>query len=164
MKNRIKKRRPYVRRPLSAEAQAWLNIVPVGREFGSNDYERLARLDALADAAKASAERALASIDETLRVVAASNQRIELIEKLGEIHPGRILLREFIVPGGLTPEDVAASIDLPVDQMMKILQGAQPLTDTIAENLEQVFNMEADFWRNLQTEYDRRVPVIKPRR
>ncbi len=45
MKNRIKRRRPYVRPPRSAEEQAWLDIVPVGREFGSKDYERLSRFE-----------------------------------------------------------------------------------------------------------------------
>jgi hypothetical protein len=56
MKNRIKKRRLYARRkswyiPLISEDRAWLNMSPVGREFGSPDYERLAQLDALANTA-----------------------------------------------------------------------------------------------------------------
>jgi hypothetical protein len=102
MKNRIKKRRIYDRHQVSyirrtAEEQAWLDMVPVGREFGSKDYERLARLDAFADKAKAAAAGASVSIDKTLGFVAASNLRIEAMEKLDEIHPGEILLKEFIV-------------------------------------------------------------------
>lgn len=57
MKNRIKKRRIYklyqsYYTQLTAEDRAWLDIVPIGREFGSPDYERLIHLDALADAQK----------------------------------------------------------------------------------------------------------------
>ena len=65
MKNRIRKRQLYAhlytfalsaRFHLSAEDRAWLDMAPIGREFGSPDYERLARLDALGYAAKAAVE------------------------------------------------------------------------------------------------------------
>ncbi len=51
MKSRNYKQRLYARllgktNRRSAEEQAWLDIVPVGREFGSKDYERLVHLDA----------------------------------------------------------------------------------------------------------------------
>ena len=52
MSTRTRKRRVYARFRLrgkiiwlTAEERAWLNIVPVGREFGSKDYERLMVLD-----------------------------------------------------------------------------------------------------------------------
>lgn len=60
--------------------EGWNEIVPVGREFGSKDYERLAQLDALADAAKAAADRAAKSIDQTLQFVDSSNKRIQKLE------------------------------------------------------------------------------------
>lgn len=98
MKNRMRKKRLYSRwepkrKPryklaellatmpanfqLTAEDRAWLDMAPVGREFGSPDYERLVQLDALADAAKAAADRAGKSIDDMLSFVAESNKRIQ---------------------------------------------------------------------------------------
>ena len=71
MKNRMKKRRIYDRHQaayirMTAEEQAWLDMVPIGREFGSKDYERLAKLDALAELAAAAASRGSESVDQTL--------------------------------------------------------------------------------------------------
>ena len=86
MKNRTNKRRIYalyqsrsVRR--TDEEQAWLDVIPVGREFGSPDYERLLELDNLSDAAKAAADQAYASIDQARPYVAESNNRILDMEK-----------------------------------------------------------------------------------
>jgi len=67
--------------PISEDLQAWDHIVPVGREFGSKGYERFTQLDALADAAKAAADRASDSIDETRRFVEESNNRINALEE-----------------------------------------------------------------------------------
>lgn len=52
MKNRMRKRRLYEQQQarnirITAEDRLWLDMIPVGREFGSKDYERLERLDAL---------------------------------------------------------------------------------------------------------------------
>lgn len=81
MKNRIKKRQlyklyqgRYIR--LTAKDRAWLDMAPVGREFGSKDYERLVQLDALADVAKTAANQVSEFIDQTLQVVEESNNRI----------------------------------------------------------------------------------------
>jgi len=106
--------------------------------------------------AKALAVRASASTEETLRFVAESKLRIEAMEKLDEIHPGEILLKEFIEPCGITPEQLAASIGLPYKRMNALVQGSQPVTEDIARSLGLFFNMESSFWINLQVEYDRR--------
>lgn len=66
--------------PLTAEDRAWLDMAPVGREFGSPDYERLAQLDVLADTAKAAADRASDSVGATVRFCEESNHRIEALE------------------------------------------------------------------------------------
>lgn len=60
MKNRKAKRRIYAlamayfasQSRRSGQEFAWDSVRPVGREFGSRDYERMAKLDALADASK----------------------------------------------------------------------------------------------------------------
>jgi hypothetical protein len=66
---------------MTDEEYAWDRMPPVGREFGSPDYERLAALDALADEARAAADRAAASIDETIRFVDESNVRISKMDE-----------------------------------------------------------------------------------
>lgn len=66
---------------MTDEEYAWEYMRPVGREFGSPDYERLAALDALAEKAKSAADRAIAAIDTTLRSVDESNRRIQIMEK-----------------------------------------------------------------------------------
>jgi hypothetical protein len=86
MKNRLKKRRIYERyqnryAQWIAEDRAWLDMVPIGREFGSKDYDRLSQLDNLADAATAAAIRISKSIDQTLQTVEESNNRIREMEK-----------------------------------------------------------------------------------
>ena len=65
---------------LTDEEYAWEFVLPVGREFGSPDYERLAKLDAVAYAAKAAADRASESMDETERFVQKSKHWILLME------------------------------------------------------------------------------------
>jgi hypothetical protein len=86
MKNRLKKRQICERYPTryarwTAEDRAWLDIAPVGREFGSKDYERLSQLDALADAAAVAANRVSESIEPMLPAVEESNMQIGEIEK-----------------------------------------------------------------------------------
>jgi hypothetical protein len=60
--------------PRSEDEQAWLDMAPVGREFGSPDYERLMKEDA------AAADRSVAAIDDSLEFEAASNSRIDAME------------------------------------------------------------------------------------
>lgn len=134
MKNRLKKRQLHARRkgtvrsiPMSVEARCWLDTVRVGREFGSKDYERLAKIDALLDAAK-----------------------------LNEIPPGEILLKEFIEPHGMTVEQFSTAIGWPLDRVTGFIRGADPVNDDFALSLGLFFNMDARFWINLQAEYDRR--------
>lgn len=74
-----------------------------------------------------------------------------------EISSGEILLKEFCEPKGITLEQLAAHIGLPPHRMNDLAQGIQPITDDIALSLGLFFNMEAGFWRNLQSEYDRRM-------
>lgn len=66
---------------MTDEEYAWECMAPVGREWGSPDYERLTKLDALADAAEATANRASKSIDQSIQFVEESNNRIRAMEK-----------------------------------------------------------------------------------
>ncbi|MAF05067.1 MULTISPECIES: HigA family addiction module antitoxin [unclassified Herbaspirillum] len=90
-------------------------------------------------------------------------------KKLEEIHPGEILLEEFIKPMGMTAARVASDIDVPVSRISEIINGKRPVTVDTAVRLGVYFKMDPMFWLNLQSEYDVRIayrdllPVIKSR-
>jgi len=92
-----------------------------------------------------------------------------MAKKLNEIHPGEILLEEFIKPMGLTNARLAADLDVPTSRISEIVNKHRPITVDTAMRLAVFFNMEARFWLNLQAEYDVRtaettlLPEIKAR-
>ena len=92
-----------------------------------------------------------------------------MVRKLEEIHPGEILLEEFLRPMGVTNARLAGDIDVPTSRVSEIVNGKRPITVDTAIRLGLYFNMEARFWLNLQSEYDARVaerellPGIKAR-
>lgn len=76
---------------------------------------------------------------------------------LDEIHPGEILLEEFMKPLGITGRQLSADIDVPPSRISEIVNGERPITADTALRLGLFFSMDARFWINLQTEYDLRV-------
>jgi len=80
-----------------------------------------------------------------------------MIKLLDEIHPGEILLEDFMKPMGITAQRLAADIDVPPSRISDIVNGKRPITADTALRLGIFFAMEARFWLNLQTEYDIRI-------
>lgn len=80
-----------------------------------------------------------------------------MTELLDEIHPGEILLEEFMKPMGITARQLSADIDVPPSRISELIHGKRPITPDTALRLGIFFNMEPRFWLNLQTEYDLRV-------
>ena len=80
-----------------------------------------------------------------------------MAEMLDEIHPGEILLEEFMKPLGITARQLAADIDVPPSRISEIVNARRPITADTALRLGLFFRMEPRFWLNLQTEYDLRV-------
>lgn len=76
---------------------------------------------------------------------------------LEEIHPGEILLEEFMKPMKLTARQLAADIDVPPSRISELVHGRRPITADTALRLGLYFKMDARFWLNLQTEYDMRI-------
>ena len=76
---------------------------------------------------------------------------------LDEIHPGEILLEDFMKPLGITARQLAADIDVPPSRISELVNGQRPITADTALRLGLFFGMEARFWLNLQAEYDIRV-------
>jgi len=76
---------------------------------------------------------------------------------LDEIHPGEILLEEFMKPMGVTARQLAADIDVSPSRISEIVNGTRPITADTALRLGLFFSMEPLYWMNLQAEYDMRV-------
>ena len=80
-------------------------------------------------------------------------------ELLDEIHPGEILLEDFMKPMSITARQLAADMDVPPSRISDIVRGQRPISADTALRLGLFFSMEPRFWLNLQTEYDMRIVV-----
>jgi addiction module HigA family antidote len=76
---------------------------------------------------------------------------------LDEIHPGEILLEDFMKPMDITARQLAADIDVSPSRISEIVNGLRPITADTALRLGLFFSMEPRFWLNLQSEYDMRI-------
>ncbi len=70
------------------------------------------------------------------------------------IHPGEVLLEEFLKPMEISQYRLAKDIAVPARRINEIVHGKRAITADTALRLGRFFNMEAQFWINLQTHYD----------
>lgn len=75
-------------------------------------------------------------------------------EKLNPIHPGEVLLEEFLKPLGLSQNKVALSIGVPARRINEIVLGKRGITADTALRLGKYFDMSPQFWLGLQMDYD----------
>ena len=80
-----------------------------------------------------------------------------MTQLLEEIHPGEILLEDFMKPMGITARKLASDIDVSPSRISEVVHGTRPVTADTALRLGLFFGMEPRFWLNLQTEYDMRI-------
>jgi len=80
-----------------------------------------------------------------------------MTKRLQEIHPGEILLEEFMKPRAITARRLSADIDVSASRISEIVNGQRPITADTALRLGIYFSMDPRFWLNLQAEYDMRV-------
>lgn len=76
---------------------------------------------------------------------------------LDEIHPGEILLEDFMKPMGISARKLSADIDVSPSRISEVVHGQRPITADTAMRLGHYFGMEPRFWINLQSEYDMRI-------
>lgn len=82
-------------------------------------------------------------------------------KKIPPIHPGEILLEEFLKPMNLSQYKLAKDINVPARRINEIVQGRRGVTANTALRLGQYFSMSPQFWINLQTHYDLEVESDK---
>lgn len=75
-------------------------------------------------------------------------------KKLNPVHPGEILLEEFLNPMGISQYRVAKDIRVPARRINEIVHGKRAITADTALRLSRYFGMSERFWINLQTQYD----------
>ncbi len=86
------------------------------------------------------------------------------------IHPGEILLTEFMRPMGLTAYRLAKDINVPLPRVNDIVLGKRSISADTALRFGIYFGLPAQFWLNLQNDYDLRnaatssLSKIKPRK
>jgi antitoxin HigA-1 len=70
------------------------------------------------------------------------------------VHPGEILLTEFLEPLGLSQYQLARSIAVPARRINEIVHGDRRVSADTALRLARFFGTSERFWMNLQTRYD----------
>lgn len=75
------------------------------------------------------------------------------------IHPGEILMTEFLEPMGISQYRLAKDIGVTARRVNEIVLGRRAITADTALRLGRFFNMEAQFWMNLQSHYDMEVAL-----
>jgi addiction module HigA family antidote len=74
--------------------------------------------------------------------------------RLAPIHPGEILLADFIEPLGLTRYRVAKEVGVPQRRIDEVCAGLRAVSADTALRLGRYFGVEPQFWMNLQSQYD----------
>lgn len=82
-------------------------------------------------------------------------------KQLDLIHPGEILLEEFLKPLGISINRVARDMDVPPGRVSLIVNGKRGITADTALRLAKYFRVSAELWMGLQADYDLRVAQRK---
>jgi addiction module HigA family antidote len=76
------------------------------------------------------------------------------MEKLNNIHPGEILLEEFLIPLKISAYKLSKDIKIPQTRVSEILKGRRRITADTALRLSNYFGNSAKFWLGLQDDFD----------
>ena len=75
-------------------------------------------------------------------------------DRLMPVHPGEVLLEEFLKPMGLSQNRLALDIRVPARRINEIVHGKRRITPDTALRLAKYFDMSPQFWLGLQMDYD----------
>jgi addiction module HigA family antidote len=77
-----------------------------------------------------------------------------MVDRLSPIHPGEVLLEEFIKPMNLSQNRLAIDIGVDARRINEIVLGKRAITADTALRLSRFFGNSPQFWMGLQTQYD----------
>jgi addiction module HigA family antidote len=86
---------------------------------------------------------------------------MKTIKKMPPIHPGEILLEEFLEPMGISQYKLSKDISVPPRRINEIVQGKRSISADTALRLSRYFGLSERFWLNLQSRYDLEVEKDK---
>jgi len=78
-------------------------------------------------------------------------------KKLPPIHPGEILLEEFLKPLGMSMNRLAEALRVPANRITQIVEGRRNVTGETALRLARYFGTSPEFWLGMQKDYDLQV-------
>ena len=73
------------------------------------------------------------------------------------VHPGEILLEDYINPQGISVNALSKALHVPYSRLREVVDGNRGVTADTALRLERYFGSEAQGWLNLQSAYDLRI-------
>jgi addiction module HigA family antidote len=76
------------------------------------------------------------------------------MKKLKNIHPGEVLLEEFLIPLGLSAYKLSKDIGIPQTRISEIVKGNRRVTADTALRLSKYFGNSAKFWLGIQDDFD----------
>ncbi|MCL6461548.1 MAG: HigA family addiction module antidote protein [Flavobacterium micromati] len=76
------------------------------------------------------------------------------MEKLKNIHPGEILLEEFLIPLEITAYRLSKDLKIPQTRISEIIKGNRKITADTAMRLSRYFGNSAKFWLGIQNDFD----------
>ena len=76
------------------------------------------------------------------------------MEKLQNVHPGDVLLYEFLQPSGISAYRLSKDLGIPQTRVSQIIKGKRRITANTALRLSKYFGTTAKFWLGLQNDYD----------
>lgn len=74
--------------------------------------------------------------------------------KMPPVHPGEILMEEFLIPMGISQYRLSRDISVPPRRINEIVHGARRVTADTALRLGKYFGISPQFWLNLQAHFD----------
>jgi addiction module HigA family antidote len=81
------------------------------------------------------------------------------MKKMNPVHPGEILLEEFLTPMGISQYRLAKDISVPARRINEIVHGKRAVTADTALRLGRFFGTSAQFWLNLQSHFDLEIQI-----
>lgn len=83
------------------------------------------------------------------------------MKKIEPIHPGEILLEEFLIPMKISQYRLAQDINVPARRINEIVLGKRAVTADTALRLSEYFGLSEKFWLNIQVRYNLEVEKDK---
>ena len=84
----------------------------------------------------------------------AKQVTLEREDRLPPVHPGEVLLEDFMKPLGLSQYRLAQELNVPAMRISQIVHGKRSITADTALRLARYFGTSADVWMRLQARYD----------